>query len=170
VWGRLAAGSGAFSGCTLSLVTSGVGTSNQTTQVLGSFSDPNPAGWQTYHWIELLDTNSNPVYLQLGGQATLRLTAPTNATPSGNGLNPLFFMLTPAVQQASPFSISALLSGNSVQISIPTQSGHSYTLWHSGTLGGAWTQVGGIINGNGSVQTINESASGVQGYYKVEAQ
>jgi hypothetical protein len=170
VWGRLGAGGGAFSGCTLSLVTSGVGTSNQTTQVLGTFSDANPAGWQIYHWIELVDTNNNPVYLQLSGKETLRLTAPTNATSAGNGLNPLFFMLAPATAPASPFSISASLSGTSIVIHIPTQSGHNYTLWHAATLTGTWTQVGSIITGNGSVQTVPEPASSAQGFYEVTAQ
>jgi hypothetical protein len=169
VWGRLSAGGGAFSGCTLSLVTSGVGTSNQTTQVLGTFSDANPSGWQAYHWIQLSDTNGSPVYLHLSGEATLRLTAPTNATSAGNGLNPLFFMLAPASAPALPFSISASLSGNNVEISIPTQTGQNYTLWHAATLTGAWTQVGGTITGNGSVQTVPQPASGAQGYYKVLA-
>ena len=170
VWGRFGAGAGAFTNCTLSLVTSGVGTSNQTTQVLGSFSDPAPAGWQTYHLIELSDANNNPVYLQLTGQETLRLTAPTNSTPTGNGLNPLFFMLVPAGSSVQPFSLSASLSGNNIRISIPTQSGHNYTLWHAATLTSAWTQVGSSIAGNGSVQTVSEPASSVQGYYKVTAQ
>ena len=40
VYGRLA-NSGPYSGVTLSLVTGGVGTSNQTTSLLGTFSDPN---------------------------------------------------------------------------------------------------------------------------------
>jgi len=170
VWGRLAAGGGSFSGCTLSLVTGGVGTSNQTTQVLGTFSDANPAGWQTYHWIELLDTNNNPVYLQLGGKATLRLTAPATATSAGNGLNPLFFLLSPAIQPAAAFNISAAIAGVNIQISVPTQSGHNYTLLHAATLTGPWTQVGGIITGNGSVQVIPEPASSAQGYYRVTAQ
>jgi hypothetical protein len=169
VWGRLAGGAGAFTNCTLSLVTAGVGTSNQTTQVLGAFSDPAPAGWQTYHLIELLDANNNPVSVQLSGRETLRLTAPNNATPSGNGVNSLFFMLVPTAS-LQPFSISASLSGTNIRISIPTQSGHNYTLWHAATLTSAWTQVGSTITGNGSVQTIPEPASSAQGYYRVTAQ
>jgi hypothetical protein len=169
VWGRIAAGGGAFTNCALSQVTSGVGTSNQTTQVLGTFSDASPAGWQAYHWVELSDANNNPVYLQLSGKETLRLTAPTNSTPSGNGLNPLLFMLVPAVQP-STLIISATLSGNNVEISIPTQTGHNYTLWYAPTVNGAWTQVGGTITGNGSVQTVPEPHSGSQGYYRAVRQ
>jgi hypothetical protein len=78
----LAEGSGGFSNVTLSPVTSGEGTSNQTMQVLGSFSDENPSGWQAYHTVPLLDTNGNKVAVQLGGKATLRLMAPATATPA----------------------------------------------------------------------------------------
>ncbi|MGH7950774.1 MAG: beta strand repeat-containing protein [Limisphaerales bacterium] len=171
VWGRLAAGGGAFNGYTLSLVTSGVGTSNQTTQVLGSFSDSSPAGWQSYHWVQLLDTNGNPVYVQLNGKATLRLTAPTNATPSGGGLNPLFFMLAPAVPPALAFNLTAVLVGGQVQISIPTQVGYTYQLWQSSSLSPAnWTQVGGSIVGDDTVHVINQSPTGRQDFYRVSAE
>jgi hypothetical protein len=171
IWGRLAAGGGAFSGCTLSQITSGVGTSNQTTQVLGTFSDPNPAGWQTYHWIQLLDTNSNPAYVQLNGKATLRLTAPGTASPGGGALNPLYFMLVPAVSPASPFSISASLLGGNIQISIPTQAGHSYTLWYSPTVSPtSWLQVGSSIPGDGNVHVVPQSLTGRTGFYRVIAQ
>jgi hypothetical protein len=170
IWGRLAAGS-AFDGATLSQVTSGVGTSNQTLSVLGTFSDPSPAGYQVYHWIPLEDTNGNPVVVQLGGVATLRLTSPTNATPAGGALNPLVFMLAPATAAASEFAVSASVSGSSIQISVPTQLGHNYTLWYSSSLSTPnWTQVGGTITGSGSVQMITQSISGNQGYYRVVAQ
>jgi len=169
IWGRLAAGT-AFSGATLSAVTSGVGTSNQTTSVLGTFSDANPAGYQVYHWIPLLDASGNPVVAALGGVATLRLTAPTNATPNGGALNPLFFMLVPATAPATPFAISASVNAGNIQISIPTQLGHNYTLWYANSLpGSSWTQVGGNIAGNGSVQVITQSLAGNQGYYRVVA-
>jgi len=172
VWGRLAAGAGnAFSGCTLSVVTNGVGTSNQMTSVLGTFSDPSPAGYQVYHWITLVDTNGNNVVVQLGGQATLRLTAPTNSSSSGGSLNPLFFMLVPATAPASPFAISASLNGGNIQISIPTQLGHNYTLWYAGSLQAAsWTQVGSAITGDGTVHVVNQPVAGNQGFYQVKAQ
>jgi hypothetical protein len=163
VWGRLAGGSGAFSGTTLSLVTSGVGTSNQTTQVLGSFADSAPSGWQAYHWIPMLDTNGNRVVVSLGGKATLRLT-------SGNNLNPLFFMLTPAVSP-SIFDISSTQVGGNVEISIPTAFGFNYTLWQSSSLAGAgWTQVGALITGDGLVHTVSQPATASQTFYRVLAQ
>jgi hypothetical protein len=170
IWGRLAAGGGAFSGFTLSVVTNGVGTSNQMTEVLGTFSDPTPAGGQSYHWIELSDTNGNPVTVQLSGKATLRLTAPTNATPSGNWLNPLFFMLAPA-PSVSAFEIATSVSGGNIQIYIPTQLGHNYTLWYAASLTTpSWTQVGSTIVGNNGVQEVSQPLSGNSGFYRVIAQ
>ena len=163
VWGRLAGGAGAFKGTTLSSVTSGLGTSNQTTTVLGSFADPNAAGWQTWHWIELLDTNGNPAVVTLDGLTTLRLT-------SGNNLNVEFMMLVPATLQSFP--VTAVLSGNSIQISAPTLLNHNYTLYHAATLQGTWTAVGSAVAGTGSVYTFPlQSTFGIQqGYYQVRAQ
>lgn len=163
VWARLAGGAGAFSGTTLSLVTSGVGTPNQTTNILGSFADPTPAGWQTYHWIPLLDANGNKVVIALGGKATLRLT-------SGNNVNPQSFMLTTATSPAQ-FTVSANLVGDQIQISIPTQFGYNYTLWSASSLDGSgWTTVGSALAGNGSVETVTPPVSGNQGFYRVTAQ
>jgi hypothetical protein len=169
VWGRLAAGGGAFTNCTLSLVTSGVGTSNQTTQVLGAFSDPAPAGWQSYHWVELSDPNNNPVYVQLGGVETLKLTAPTNSTSTGNGLNSLFFMLTPAV---APFSISATASAGTISIKFQTEIGHTYTVLYSSSLNPAnWQTLDSSIAGDGTIKTVNDSTSnGARRFYQVEYQ
>jgi hypothetical protein len=168
IWGRLAGGDGSFSGTTLGVVTSGVGTPTQTVSVLGTFSDPNAAGWQVYHWIPLLDTNGNQVVVQLGGQETLRVT-------SGNNLNAEFFMLAPAAAPALSFDISAEQIGNDIQISIPTQSGHSYTLWTTTSLtSGGWTQVGSAITGDGIIHTVVQPdagpAAGSQVYFQVLAQ
>ena len=165
VWARLAGGAGPFSGTILSVVTNGVGTSLQSSNVLGTFSDPNAAGWQVWHWVPLLDTNGNMVTVQLGGQETLKLT-------SGNNLNAEFFMLTPAVaQQAASFSLSASQSAGNVLISFPTQSGHSYTVLHATSLtSGSWTPVAGPISGNGSMNTVTQAVNGATGFYRVQAQ
>jgi hypothetical protein len=162
IWGRLAGGNGAFSGTTLSRVTSGVGTTTQTTVVLGSFADPNPAGWQVYHWVELMDASNNPVVVSLGGKATLRLT-------SGNNLNAEFLMFTPAPAAAAAFNVSAGVSGGNINIGIPTLNGVVYTVWYSSGLGSAWVQVGGGITGDGTTHVFSQPASGGQGYYKIKA-
>ncbi len=171
VWARLAAGDGPVTGCTLSLVTAGVGTSNQTTQVIGSFADPDPAGWQTYQWIEMSDTNGIPVNVQLNGVTTLRLTAPANASPSGDAVNPLFFMLAPPRPAAATFNVLAAPSSGNIQIAIPTQLFYYYTVFYSPSLSPAsWTQIGSVIAGDGTVHVVNEPFSNNTGFYRVVAQ
>jgi hypothetical protein len=161
VWGRLAGGGGAFSGTTLSLVTSGVGTANQTSNVLGTFSDPNAVGWQAWHWIPLLDANGNMAVVSLGGKATLKVT-------SGNNLNTEFFMLVPA---PLPVQLTASLVAGQIKISIPTETGYTYTVMFTGSLTSpSWSQVGNPIPGDGTVQSVFESTTGLQGYYQVTAQ
>jgi hypothetical protein len=91
VYVRAASGSGGVISSTLALVTSGVGTTTQTTTNVGTFTFPNTGGWQSYAWVPLRDAGGNLVRLDLGGVATLRLTA----GPAGGGNNN-FLMLTPA--------------------------------------------------------------------------
>jgi hypothetical protein len=161
VWGRLAGGAGPFSGTTVSLVTNGVGTATQSPEVLGTFADPNAAGWQTWHWIPLLDTNGNMVPVSLGGQATLRVT-------SGNNINMEFFLLAPAPLQ---FKVTPSLVAGQLNLSFPTESGKNYTVVYKSSLTAAtWTPVGSAIPGNGSVTNVTEILTGTQGYYTVTAQ
>jgi hypothetical protein len=164
VWARLAGGNGPFSGTTLSIVTSGVGTSLQSSNVLGTFADASPAGWQAWHWVPLLDTNGNMATIQLSGQATLKLT-------SGNNLNAEFFMLTPANTQAGAFSLSASQSAGQFLISFPTQSGHNYTVLRATNLTStSWTPIGAPIPGNGFLNVVTQAVSGPASFFRVQAQ
>ena len=138
VWGRLAGGAGPFSGTTLSVVTNGVGTSIQSSNVLGTFSDPSAAGWQAWHWIPLLDGTGNKAVVHLGGKATLKVT-------SGNNINTEFFMLTPTVP---PVTLTAAVTAGQIHISIPTVTNFNYTVWSSGSVSApaaSWTQVGSVM-------------------------
>jgi len=91
VYGRIADRGGNLS-ASLSQVTSGQGTSTQTTSPLGTFTFGNTGGWQSYSWVPLRDANGNLARVNLaGGVSTLRLSAGT----TGGG-NHNFFMLTPA--------------------------------------------------------------------------
>ena len=91
VYTRVAYGGGGGSSI-LAMVTSGVGTTTQMTNNLGTFSLPNMGGWDSFAWVPLRDANGNLVRLDLAGVATLRLTA----GPTGGGGNNNFLMLTPA--------------------------------------------------------------------------
>jgi hypothetical protein len=165
VWGRLAGGGGAFTGTTLSLVTSGVGTSDQITTVLGSFSDPNAAGWQTWHWVPLEDAAGALVNVPLGGLATLRLT-------SGNNLNAEFLMLVP-VATPTQFKVTASVVSGQINLAFPTVSGHSYTVLSSSSLTvpiATWNVVGSPVSGTGDVVNFATPFTGAQGYYVVKMQ
>ena len=162
VYGRLASG-GAYSGVTLGLVTSGQGTTNQTTKVLGTFSDSTANGYQNWHWVPLADTNGQPVIVTLGGVQTLKLTG-------GTGQNANFYMLVPAAPQPK---LAAAISQNKLQIQIPTQSGFNYTVLYNNSLtGGTWLPLGSSFPGTGATVTVTNTISTTPGqqYYKVVAQ
>jgi hypothetical protein len=160
VWGRLAGGGGPIVGTSVSNVVSGVGTVNQTLSFVGTFSDPNAAGWQTWHWVPMHDANGNPAVVQLGGKSTLRVT-------SGGNVNTEFFMLTPA---PLTFSVTASIVSGQLKLSFPTETGYNYQVLYKSALPNAnWTPVGSAITGNGSPGSATESL-GTQGFYEVVAQ
>jgi len=161
VYGRLAGGAGPFSGTTLKLVTAGRGTTTQTTQLLGSFADPNPIGWENWHWVPMRDTNGNLTTITLGGVQTVRLT-------SGNNLNAHFLMLVPTV---SGVKLSASLSGSSLSLQFPTVTGHNYTVLYNNTLvGGTWQPLSAAIPGDGTVKTVTDTVAGTRRFYRLQIQ
>ncbi len=163
VWGRLAGGAGAFGGTLLSMVTNGWGTANQSSNVLGTFSDPLAAGWEAYHWVPLLDSSSNMAVVSLGGKATLTLT-------SGNNLNAAFMMLVPAAPQ---FQVTPSVVSGQLNLSFFAESGHTYNVVYKSSLSAAtWTTVGSPIAGNGAVTNVIAATTltGPQGYYTLTIQ
>lgn len=151
VFGRMAGGAGPFSGTKLALVTSGVGTTIQTSNVLGTFADPNAAGWDTWHWVPMRDTNGNLATISLGGVQTLKLI-------SGNNLNAEYLMFVQVVSLSPTLTIS--ISGSSVSIHYPTVSGHNYTVQYNTTLsGGSWQTLSGPIAGDGTIKAAADSVS-----------
>ncbi len=157
IYGRLAYG-GAYTNATLGLVTAGRGTSSQTTQTLGSFSDPNANGFQAWHWIPLM-TNGQMAVVTLGGVEALKVTAPPGSATGS--LNANYYMFVPYVAPAPAFSLSASASGGVVSIKIPTTSGHTYYVYRSTSLNPAsWQQLGSGVPGDGTVKTVTDSTSG----------
>jgi hypothetical protein len=168
VYGRLAY-SGPYSGAVMSLVTAGRGTSSQTTQSLGTFSDANANGFQSWHWVPLLGTNGQAAAVTLSGVQTLKVTAPPG--PATGSLNANFYMFVPFTA-VNAFSISASVSAGTVSIKFPTQSGHSYTVLYSTSLNPAsWLTLSSGIAGDGTVKTVTDSTTGgAQRFYRVQAQ
>ncbi len=168
IWGRLA-GAPAYANTQMSIVAGGYGTSLQTSNILGTFSDPNAAGFQTWHWVPLLGANGSPVVVSLGqGQSGPGIETLQVLSGSPQYCNMEFFMLVPAPQ---PFNASASLVGGQLDLQFPTEVGVSYSVLYKSSLASAiWTQVSPVINGTGSPTNVLESVTGAQGYYIIEAQ
>jgi hypothetical protein len=166
IWGRIA-GNSAWSGTEIAMVTSGVGTATQEYTVLGAFADPNAAGWEVFHWVPLLNTNTGTMAaVTLGGEATLKVIC-------GGGVNEEAYMLVPAAASTSvpqPTITAAVVSGQ-LNLGIPTVTGHTYTVLFSASLNPAsWAPVGTAITGDGNTHTVGETPSGTAGFYKVQVQ
>jgi hypothetical protein len=164
VYGRLASG-GAYSGLSLSLVTNGVGTSNQLTRLLGTFSDPNANGWQVWDWVPLLATNGQKAVVSLGGVETLQANNTTTADVNAN-----FYMFVPAVVAPQAVHLSVSRTGSTISIQFPTQSGFSYTVLYSGSLNPANWQTLTTISGDGTVKTATDTMGSSPRFYRVSFQ
>jgi hypothetical protein len=164
VYGRLAS-SGAYSGLSLSLVTSGVGTPTQTTNLLGTFSDPNASGWQAWDWVQLLNSNGQLAVVSLGGVETLQ----ANNTTAGS-VNANFYMLVPAVVAPQAVHLSVSRTGSTISIQFPTKSGVNYTVLYSGSLNPANWQTLTTISGDGTVQTATDTMGSSPRFYRVSFQ
>jgi hypothetical protein len=154
-YGRLAGGNGNLTAY-LDQVTSGVGTTTQTTRRLGTWR-ANTGGWQAWAWVQLTDPGlSSPVVVNVGGTNTLRVT-------SGGNVNFNYFMLVPV----QGFTISATRSGNNVLVSFPTQLGANYRVFYRPTAsGGNWTLLT-TVAGDGTVKSVSDPITASTRYYKV---
>ncbi len=75
----------------VAFVTSGFGTTNQTTSLIGRYGVSSTGNWQKYAWTAVKDGGGNLVPITLNGSTnTLRVTI------DGGGHNQNFFMLVPA--------------------------------------------------------------------------
>jgi hypothetical protein len=103
VYGRLAAGGGNNCLEYLNILTSGYGTANQTTNLLGEFYVADGTSYNAYSWIPLTDGFGNQVTVNMpAGQQTLQLL-------SGGGDNfadfvfvPVSGVLPPAISHLNP--------------------------------------------------------------------
>lgn len=142
----------------LDQVASGAGTTNQVTSHLGQWS-ADGINISTHTWVPLTDAGQvAPVAVKLGGISTLRVT-----TPTGN-CYPNYFMLVPV----SGLTLSATRSGNTVNISFPTEAGANYRVFYRTNLAaGNWTLLEEVL-GDGSVKSATDSsAAGSQRFYRV---
>jgi hypothetical protein len=114
-----------------------------------------------------VDGSGQQVKVTLDGSATtLRL----NGTPVAghDEANVGFLMLVPTTPDVK---LTATVSGGSIHISFATQNGSSYQVQYKNNLTDAnWNPLGSAIPGNGSIQTVNDSAVGSGRFYRVQVQ
>jgi hypothetical protein len=154
IYGRLA---GFVGHVTMSKVTSGLGTENQTLQTLGTIpTDPINQGWANWNWC-LMVNNGLPAVVSLGGVQTLRMT-------SGGNANANYIMLVPV--KVISVTASSVISGGNFSISFPTVAGAGYSVWQATSLNGPWS-LAQSVGGDGSVKTVNIPATGSGAFFKV---
>jgi hypothetical protein len=128
--------------CTIGLVTSGWGTTNQTTNHMGAFSVAG-LGWGSYTWCPAFDTNGNLVAWGAGGdQETLRFTV-----ARGN-CNENFYLLVPAAPTLTP-SATNIYQGNAATLSFFPYAVSAPTMqWQTdnGSGGATWTNIAGATS------------------------
>jgi len=160
VYARLAAGTAATT-CTLCQVMNGLGTTTQTTNVLGVFNVPLTA-WEDYNYIPQHDTNGSLVPVAFNGSTdTLRLVRPGTAT---SDCNANFLMLVPV------FEVNSSFDGTNLHLSFPTQSGFNYQVQCKNDLADfAWMPVTDLA-GSDSLRTFMDTVSNRFRFYRVLVQ
>jgi hypothetical protein len=165
VYGRFATASATGTDATLALVTSGWGTSTQTTNLLGAFPIPNTGGWGTYAYVPLRDSSGNLVTVTFNGSTnTLQLGRPVD-DPASADVNVNFFMLAPI------FTTTASEVGTNLVIAFPTMSGFNYQVLYTTNLSNpTWLPVGTPVPGNNNTESISDPITQTTRFYRVQIQ
>ena len=163
VYGRFATASATGTDAQLSVLTSGWGTSVQTSNLLGTFTLPNTGGWESYAFIPLRDASGKLVTVTLNGSTnTLQLIRPTDVPASGD-VNANYIMLAPIL------TASAAQVGTNVVISFPTLTGFKYQVIYTTNLSHPnWLPLGGLVSGNNGTQTVSDPVTSGQRFYRVQ--
>jgi hypothetical protein len=143
----------------MSLVTGGWGTTNQTISALGTFPIPNTGDWHKFTWVPLKDSHGNLAQFMGGAVKTLR------ATTDNGGYNANFYMLVPT--NTSPVTLKASVNGQTITISFPTQPGLVYQVEYKNHLtDSTWMPLGAAISGNGAVEAITDTMTVSGRFYR----
>jgi hypothetical protein len=96
----------------------------------------------------------------LSGVSTLRATTDGSANASR-------FMLVTPLATLAPIHITATLSGGSVVLTFPTQSGYVYQVWGKDNLSDASWSLLATMSGTGSTRSWSEPATGAHRFYRL---
>jgi hypothetical protein len=166
IFGRFATASAAGSDALLAQVTSGWGTLEQSSNVLGSFTIPNTGGWESYAFVPLRDSSGNLVTVTFNGSTnTLQLIRPLD-TPASADANVNFLMLAPV------FATTAAQVSTNVAITFPTVTGFNYQVQYKTNLTDpAWLPLGSPLPGNGSNRSVSDpDNTRISRFYRVQIQ
>lgn len=154
---------GVVDSASLSLVTSGQGTTNQTTTRLGTFSVPATGDWQTYTWVPLKDSGGSLVVITNSGTATTYRVATDNGNYNAN-----FCILVSSYTEPDSFALTAANVRGAMNVSFPTQPGYGYRVEFKTNLTDiVWLPLGSEISGDGTTQTIGISTINGSRFYRV---
>jgi hypothetical protein len=164
VYGRFATAS-VGTDALLAEVTSGWGTTVQSSNVLGSWNIPNTFGWGTYQYVPLRDASGNLATVTLNGSTnTLTLIRPTE-TPGTPDVNVNYMMLVPTM------TATAAHVGTNVVISFPSLSGWNYQVQFKTNLTDpTWLPVGAAVPGNNGTQSVSDPILNSSRFYRVQVQ
>ena len=103
------------------------------------------------------------------GGGTSQINHIINGT--GNTVGPSFGTATANYLWQNPtFSAGAGLSGANVAISFPTESWHSYRLQYKNAVTDpGWSNLGGLVGGNDTLETLTDPASAASRFYRIVA-
>jgi hypothetical protein len=93
-------------------------------------------------------------------------------TVDNGSYNANFYILIPAYTTPAVVALGVSNNGGAgIGISFPTQAGYGYQVEYKTNLTDAvWLPLGGVISGNGSVQSAGDAATGGSRFYRVRAQ
>lgn len=157
--------SGVSDSASLSLVTSGQSTTNQTTTRLGTFAVPGTGNWQTYTWVPLKDSGGNLVVVTNPGTVTTY-----RVTTDGGSYNANFYLLVPAYTPPPGTRLSTSGAGTGLGLSFSTLPGYGYQVQYKTNLTDpVWLPLGNLISGDGTTKTMTNSG-GPSRFYRLQIQ
>ena len=163
VYGRFATAS-VGTDANLAQVTSGWGTTTQTTNLLGSFAIPNTAGWSTYAYVPLRDASGNLATVTFNGSTnTLQLIRPVDV-PASPDVNVNFLMLAPAL------TAKASLVGTNVIVAFQTVTNFNYQVQYKTNLTDPTWILLGTVGGNNGFQSVTDPVKSATRFYRVQIQ
>ena len=150
----------------LDLVTSNPTQAGQTLAPLGILNAVHTPNENAYAYAPLTDEMENERTVALAGQQTLRLTGRDVAPDFG--LRGDFLMVVPTDPRPR---LGINFGSGQVVISIPTQTGRTYTLQYKNALSDpAWQTILPAVIGDGTIRSISQPANQSSRFYRVNVQ